>query len=455
MTGILGPGEAAQLMESLESTNPVVGVRMHPEKSCVLKKSGERIPWTRGGWLLPERPAFTLDPGYHGGAYYVQDPSSMLLEWICNRLPNQEHAPLVLDMAAAPGGKSLILADWVREQGGLLVANEVIRTRQPLLRHNLARWGAGRVLTSGKEAQCFIGLASRFDVVLLDAPCSGEGLFRKDQRARLAWSPDHVKHCSLRQRRILAPLIALLRAGGVFLYSTCTFNPEENDEQVRWLCQQYPLEVIQLPIPEVWGIVSTPAGGLQCFPHRIAGEGFYLAALIKTTENSDARPEVRAKGNRKPLWQPTIPPETFLGEKSGLNAYSREDGQVVGLPREAESLFFQVSRYLPEASPALQMGNWRGRDFLPAAELALSPWVFSETPRWNLERYEALVFLKKEVPDCLPMAKGWGLATYGGLPLGWYKHAGGRLINHFPKAWRILKDLPRREDLPPLPFGYE
>ena len=173
----------------------------------------------------------------------------MFVEWVANKLLATTQKPFILDLAAAPGGKSTILAEIASEKNGFLLANEVIKSRVPILKQNLAKWGYANVFVSSFEVPVFSSLPPLFDLILLDAPCSGEGLFRKDVKARDEWSLEHVNHCASRQKRILSPIPALLKEGGYLIYSTCTYNTQENDDQIAWLCQTFSLAIIHMDVP--------------------------------------------------------------------------------------------------------------------------------------------------------------------------------------------------------------
>ena len=187
MGNILDKNELSEFISSVTSTASATGIRFNPLKAGGLMESGTPVTWAQRGFTLENRPNFTLDPSFHAGAYYVQDPSSMFVEWVVNKLLETSQKPFILDLAAAPGGKSTILAEIASEKNGLLLANEVIKSRVPILKQNLAKWGFANVFVSSFEVPVFSSLPPLFDLILLDAPCSGEGLFRKDVKARDEW----------------------------------------------------------------------------------------------------------------------------------------------------------------------------------------------------------------------------------------------------------------------------
>ena len=245
---------AAQMQQQLGSdyeafaaalaTPPPVSIRLNPRKPAVDIVGLTPVPWCAEGFYLPSRPVFTLDPLFQAGAYYVQEASSMLLaeairQTVGKRKPYAGQAPLkALDLCAAPGGKSTLLASALPPHS-VLVCNEVIRSRVPVLRENIDKWGYANVVVSHHDPDDFAPLAGFFDLVMIDAPCSGEGLFRKDPKAMNEWSPEHVMLCAARQGRILAASAPLVAEDGWLIYSTCTYNDAENRQAMQWLCRAW------------------------------------------------------------------------------------------------------------------------------------------------------------------------------------------------------------------------
>lgn len=456
MKSILNEKEIPHFLQAITHSSSVTGIRINKTKGEHLKVKGTPVPWTKRGLTLKNRPNFTLDPSFHAGAYYVQDPSSMLVEWIASKLLKDTTRPFILDLAAAPGGKSTILAEIAFEKNGFLLANEVIKSRVSILKQNLAKWGHSNVFISSFEVSVFNSMPPLFDLILLDAPCSGEGLFRKDIHARDEWSLDHVNHCASRQKRILSPTAGLLKEGGYLLYSTCTYNHKENDEQVSWLCQNFPFKVVEIEIPSNWGILKTDQGGFQCYPHLVNGEGFYLAVLQFTGQINQPQPENTLKRNQKtPRKKISFPDaiSTFLKVENDLVGIQDHSGNYYGIPEDLFPEFSLLSQFLPFIDPILMLGSSKGKDFIPEPELALSAYINENLPTWELDRYDALTYLKKEILPVKPPKTGWGLINYEGLSLGWYKGVGDRYNNYYPKHWRIIMPIPDRINLPDLPFN--
>ena len=277
----VGPADAATALKALEA-EPSVSIRLNPAKlqECPFQDAVP-VPWSPYGYLLKERPVFTLDPLFHAGAYYVQDTSAMFVGHLFRQIiaPLQEGL-CVLDLCAAPGGKTTDLAASLRAHDGgksLLLANEVIRSRYAVLRGNVASWGDERVGTVSRDPSAF-GNTPLFDVVVADVPCSGEGMFRKDPKAVEDWSLETVDFCTARSRRILSGIWPALKEGSLLLFSTCTFNRKENDETVAWAAAELGAEVLD-PGPQEPAI-RTQHGYLM-LPGLVPGEGQYAAVLRK------------------------------------------------------------------------------------------------------------------------------------------------------------------------------
>src|ERR1044071_327939 len=270
-----------ELKNALE-TEPNVSIRLNPSKNTSLH--GEPVPWCSAGRFLPERPIFTLDPNFHAGAYYVQEASSMFLEQAVRSSVDLSKSLRVLDLCAAPGGKSTHLLQLINNES-LLVSNEVIRTRATILSENTQKWGKANVIITNNDPKDFTTLSGYFDLVVVDAPCSGEGLFRKDEEAAEEWSEENVNLCALRQRRILGDVWPSLKENGVLIYCTCTYNEAENEDNLQWLSQQKDVEFIDLPLFP--GVEKTT--GYRFMPHKVKGEGFFIAAIRKRSKEQTIR----------------------------------------------------------------------------------------------------------------------------------------------------------------------
>ena len=265
--------ETDRFLDVLQKAAPV-SIRFNTAKlapagvRCSAWEGMRPVKWCPEGLYLDKRPLFTLDPYLHGGGYYVQEASSMFLSYILKQLLKGE-AVRVLDLCAAPGGKSTLLASQLPD-GSLLVSNEVIRSRAVILKENLIKWGRDHVVITQNDPADFKKLNQAFDLILVDAPCSGEGMFRKDREAIEEWSEANLHLCRERQKRIISDIWDSLKPGGYFIYSTCTYNPEENERIVEWIQEKWGAESIKIehPFPEITA-AETPLYGYRFYPHKV------------------------------------------------------------------------------------------------------------------------------------------------------------------------------------------
>ena len=429
---------------ALADTTPV-SIRINPAKWVGPAQHDGIVPWCAEGRYLASRPIFTLDPLLHAGAYYVQEASSMMIAEAMRQTLNLDEPLLALDLAAAPGGKSTLIAGMLSSDS-LLLANEVIRQRYQVLRQNLIRWGLPNVVTSNHDPADFAALSGRFDLVLVDAPCSGEGLFRKDPDARREWSPEQVRFCAARQQRILGDAAALLAPGGVLLYSTCTYNDEENAHNAQWLATEAGLDYMPLALPANWNIAER-ALGYQWYPHRQRGEGFFLACFKKAGRKSlhSAKAKtipgfVTASANENASLK------SWLEPRQALSFFADKHGLWYGLPQALVAYFQAIAAVLRRLAPVLEMGERKQDKLIPAHALALSTERNRSIPLAELSLDQAIRFLRKEDPGLSSGSQGWLLAAYEGHALGWLKGLGNRYNNYFPKEWRILSHQFRLRD---------
>lgn len=438
MQAQLGP-EWPDFEQSLGEAAPVSLHYNHRKAGEAPLFSGTEVPWNSSAVYLEERPVFTLDPHIHAGRYYVQEAGSMLLVPVLQQIQSAAERPFrtALDLCGAPGGKTTLLLNYLPDDC-LVVANEVIKSRYAILRENLMKWGRANVIATQGDSNQFSGLSGMFDLVLVDAPCSGEGLFRKNPKARSEWSPDNVQLCASRQRRILHNAMELVREGGFLIYSTCTYNSHENDDNVTWICEQGGFDVFSLSLPEEWGVVATKSGH-QCYPHRTRSEGFYVSVLQKT---GDAKKpgKVRALRYFKAAGK-------VADQLSSRWLSPNGDWQVLSDPQE-EWYFIdhhhhhwlaRLSHTGLRMTPGTPFGVLKGRDLVPAHAMALSVEQSTAISSIEVEEAAALAFLRKqELKDYLDTDRtGWQLIRYQGYGLGWVKVLPRRINNYLPKQYRI------------------
>lgn len=435
-----GSESLSGLVEALSSTEPPVSIRINRGKGLSAPAACEPVPWAARGWYLRERPSFTLDPAFHQGRYYVQEASSMVVGEIVSRLVAGSDAPLrYLDACAAPGGKTTAVIDAL-PAGSLVVANEYVARRASILVENLTKWGSPDTVVSRGDTHRFGKLKGVFDIVGVDAPCSGEGMFRKDEEAVSQWSPGLVSECAERQREILGNVWPSLRAGGYLIYSTCTFNRRENEEMVDWLVNELGAESADMSLPEEWGIaagIDTPHHCYRFLPHRLKGEGLFVAVVRKSGGDGSCRlkPAKPPKPDKAvaSLANWILDPDGCVIERDGdcVVAYARHHADVIAALRQS----------LDVVSTGIKIAEVKGCDFLPTQSLAMSlafnPAAFTAV---DVDAGTALTYLRREsvtLPDGTP--KGYVLLTCEGQPLGFVKNLGNRSNNLYPAAWRILK----------------
>ncbi|MBO4465670.1 MAG: hypothetical protein J5748_03225 [Bacteroidales bacterium] len=375
--------------------SPSVSIRLNPFKGCA-GPEGTPVPWSPYGRMLAERPVFTLDPLLHAGCYYVQDSSAMYVGHIFRKALERLKAPgiRVLDLCAAPGGKTTDIAASLREalgDGFLLVANEVMRDRSRILSDNVAMWGDPNVMVTSVDPVAFAQFAGAFDIIVADVPCSGEGMFRKDPRAVEEWSEQNVQLCAARQKRILADVWPALRPGGILVYSTCTYEDAENDDNLEWAASELGGSIIppEDEFPQ-YGVRLTRHGNLLR-AGEVPGEGQWVGSLIKSGESTPSRKADFAKLH--PL-------------RAGVPSGVEKGGKLIPDPDYALSLAFR-----------------------------------GEYPVIELTRQQALEYLHHDPLRFPDAPRGFCCVAFEGHPLGFVNNLGTRCNTLHPLARRILMNI--------------
>ena len=437
------PEEAPALLQALDE-EPSVSIRLNARKTEGIDLPlplGDAVPWAGPlGYYLDQRPSFTADPLWHAGCYYVQEASSMLLSLV---KPLVGEEPLTaLDLCAAPGGKSTLLLDLLPE-GSVLVSNELIRSRAQILAENIQKWGSTQSIVTSTEPRALGKLRTTFDFILVDAPCSGEGMLRKDEEARRQWSPSLVAQCARQQREILEVIWPALRPGGILVYSTCTFNREEDEAMVSYLVEEFGAEPLALPdCPnEITPSALSPYPCYRMMPHRVRGEGLFLSVLRKSEDEAPAKGKP-SKGKGRGSVKAPAEVLAWLAEDllQDLTLQQVGDDQLVAYSPSVSSLVEQLQA---QKSPILTLGiplaEVKGKNYLPHPALALSLAMAEEAfPRVEVTQETAIRYLAREaiiLPETTP--RGFVLICYQGQALGFVKHLGNRSNNLYPQAWRI------------------
>lgn len=426
------------------AAQPPVSVRINPKKCGAETVSHlpitEPVLWAKQGRYLSERPAFSLDPLWHAGAYYVQEASSMAIELAWQHVP-QDRSLQVLDLCAAPGGKSTHLLSLMKPED-VLVTNEVISSRVNILLENISRWGHANVLVTNNDPKDFGQLDGQFDVLLIDAPCSGSGLFRRDPEAIQEWSEDNVTICWQRQQRIIADAWNALAPGGIFMYTTCSFSSEEDEAVVDWVHQLFDVESLAVSLPESSGIVTSISAEAQhpCYrfyPNLVKGEGFFMAVFRKTAaaEANNATGQKQKAYRTIKASQPTDEIAQWVNADADLQWYMHKDVWYV-MPANTFQVFAQLQNVLKVRKAGVCVGEMMHHQLQPDHALAMSDCCNSNFRRIELNLTDALKFLRKEAID-VEAEKGWHLVCFQQVPLGWIKHLGNRSNNYYPKEWRL------------------
>ena len=428
-------GDDFKTLEKALGETPPTSIRVNNKMDYV--PSDEHVAWCQSGYYLKERPLFTADPLLHAGVYYVQEASSMFLYQAVKQ--HFQNAHTVLDLCAAPGGKSTLLSQTL-SANSLLVSNEIIRSRAYILAENLIKWGNPNIVVTNNEPKDFATLPNFFDAVVIDAPCSGEGMFRKDAGAIDEWSEYNVTLCAARQREILSAVWETLSTDGILVYSTCTFNREENEDNVSWICEELGAEILRVDIQNDINI-TTNDFGYRFYPHKTKGEGFFISVLRKSSYSGKTTKKIKDDKKGIKIVQKNdistlslLQPEnwTIIAEKNLLNAYKTD----------RLSDYLLLNRQLKCMYSGILLGEMKGSDFIPAAGIALSKQLNRESVETvEVDYHTAILFLKKEAIFLPDSKRGYLLICYKGQALGWLKNMGNRCNNLYPQEWRIRMKL--------------
>lgn len=443
MNNLIGKEETTKLFKAIEEEAPT-SIRLNPYKSSQIKHlkpldPAQKIQWAEQAYYLSQRPAFTYDPLFHAGAYYVQEASSMCISKAFSICAPEKVR--MLDLCAAPGGKSTLWRSHLPE-GSLLVANEPMPQRAHILRENLLKWGHPDTIVSCAYPKHFKKLKAAFDVIATDVPCSGEGMFRKDEGAIKDWSNENVEICWQRQREIISDIWPTLRKGGYLLYSTCTYNQLEDEQNIEWICQELGAQLIEVDIPDNCGILRDIEGKnrplFHFFPHQTKGEGFFFALLKKDGEEIRYEPKMKKSNNSK---KKNVIPDSCKNwlEKQELYAFNLQEEAVYAINKTFLPFVKELEKQVNLIQIGIPVATLKGKKVIPqhglALSIALNPSAF---PSIELKYEEALSYLHRETLSLdTNHPRGYVLVTYRGLPLGFVNNLGTRANNLYPQEWRI------------------
>ncbi len=439
----LGEEQASALFEALATESPT-SIRVNPFK-VKAPLSERRVGWSRYGFYLAERPSFTLDSDFHAGAYYVQEASSQFVSHILSQ--RNIEGLRVLDMCAAPGGKTTLYSTLVGLEG-LVVANEINRSRASVLADNVRKWGLGNVVVCNNRPEHISQFESWFDVVAVDAPCSGEGMFRKMDGAVEEWSPSNVLMCAERQIEILESAWESLKPNGVLIYSTCTFNRNENEGVLERFVANHddelaPYEPVECD--ESWGVLQGEVGPFQTFrffPHLVEGEGLFVSVAIKSY---DASGRMRQPKSRKKIFstldrQSLSELSAWVEQPELMTFLNVADTAIYGYYRAQVDAIKLLAESLTTIYSGVAMGQiFKGR-LKPDAALALFGAINREQVNVvELDNVNILLYLRKQEVEAELFVEGINLVTARGYAVGFVKRIGGRVNNLYPNSLRILK----------------
>lgn len=442
----MGDALYTQLEQGLES-EASVSLRINGSKTQAQPVAGEKVPWCDNGFYLKQRPNFTFDPLLHAGCYYVQEASSMFVAHALRQL--FDHPVMLLDMCAAPGGKSTAAVGALPEDS-VVVSNEPIRTRAQILAENITKWGAPATIVTNNYPDDFTKVSWLFDAIICDVPCSGEGMFRKDENAVGEWSVQNVEKCRQLQRDIVSKVWHLLAEDGYMIYSTCTFNTKENEENVDWICRELGAETVDIATQPEWNITGSLAEGFdghvyRFIPGRTRGEGLFMAVLKKTSssgtmpvtkgKDKGKRGREKGKGNSDKTVRLC---QDYLQHPDRYELQTTGD-LIIALPQTTLPLYAAIKDKLRIMKAGIVLGQTKGKDIIPQPSLALSTDISQNAfPQVDLDYGQAIAFLRREpvaMPEGTP--RGYVLVSYNHHPLGFVKNIGNRANNLYPAEWKI------------------
>ncbi|MBN2862803.1 MAG: rRNA cytosine-C5-methyltransferase [Bacteroidales bacterium] len=430
------------LFQALEEPSPVT-IRINRGKWNHIPSDAEPVPWCKDGFYLKQRPSFTLDPFFHAGAYYPQEASGMFLEQIFAQIIENQPYIKVLDLCGAPGGKSTHLSSLLGNKG-ILVANEVIRSRSNILVENMVKWGWPNSVVSQSDPSVFSRLTGFFDLILVDAPCSGEGMFR-DKTAVREWSEENAEMCAERQKRILMDVWPALKGNGILIYSTCTFNPAENEHNIRWLNSRHECDSIRLDISGFKDITEIEYQGIYgygFYPGKIRGEGLFISVLKKTAKQEEiiTGNKFSHSGRLSRELKATAEKWTLFGDDQLFTS----GDSVIALPGKRGD-YHLLSENLKLVRSGVKLFMKKADKYIPYHDLAMAIKLKDESfPAVETDYDQALSYLRRGPFTPASLKKGWNIVGYKGVSLGFVNNIGSRINNYYPVNWRIRMDKPHK-----------
>ncbi|GAB4340798.1 MAG: rRNA cytosine-C5-methyltransferase [Flammeovirgaceae bacterium] len=442
-------GEQWDAFEASLQEKPPVSIRLNPSKPTTQYSNLQQVAWCEWGRYFQERPSFAQDPLIFAGAYYVQEASSMFLHTILKQHLDLSEDLNVLDLCAAPGGKSTLISALLSENS-LLISNELVSKRVPPLLENLVRWGNAHHLVCQNAAEDFENIREFFDAVVVDAPCSGEGMFRKEKHALEQWSPQLVNGCAFTQKQLLTAIIPSLKPEGLLVYSTCTYAPQEDEEILQWLANSEEFEPISVKLPENSGITVIELKheekiffAYRFLPHLTKGEGFFITCLRKKSSQYKSG----ALKQRKKESKLEILPKKYLNivqnwvKDAEKYTFLLNNETLFAVPANQHKNILALHAHLRVHLQGIEVGMFKNNKLIPAHHLAMSHLLLSDFPSFDLNYQQAIAYLqKKDFTLDNQQHQDWAIVKYQNLPLGFIKVLPQRFNNHYPAELRLRKE---------------
>lgn len=437
---ILPANEAMRLMQTIEAGEPVVSLRFNDAKGFAVPSGLEQVPWCDMGAYLNERPQFTFDPHFHAGSYYVQDASSMFISHVIKSLVKRPVR--YLDLCAAPGGKTTAALQAL-PSGSFVIANEIMPQRAQVLRENVIKWGAHNCMVTCDTPKKLGMMENMFDIIAADVPCSGEGMFRKDEEAVSQWSPSLVQQCAERQWTIINDVWHALKPGGLLIYSTCTYNIDENEAMASRIATELGATFVDVDVNEAWNIKRSLHGDIPCYrfmPHLTRGEGLFMCVLRKNgiSATMPAAPS-RNKHSKRDNKKQSIIPAQAQGWLGGNFELKEENGVIKATNKDIKDLLEAFGNNIRVIKDfGIELGTIKGKNLIPSHQLAMSPLINCEAfPKCEVDYPTAIAYLRGESIN-IDSQRGYVLITHQGATLGFVNNLGNRANNLYPKPWRIM-----------------
>lgn len=420
--------------ESALREQPPVSIRLNPLKQGHEFSLFQQVPWCEHGYYLDKRPVFTIDPFFHAGHYYVQEASSMFLDFVLKSI-NLKSNSKVLDLCSAPGGKSTLILSHLKNSG-LLHCHEFDPFRMGVLKQNVERWGYSNSIITHGSLSLLVNLEIKYDLILIDAPCSGEGMFRKEKDALTQWSLNKVNQCAGIQKNIMQIADSLCAKDGYIVYSTCTWNQKENEDILYSYISDGKYSPIKIEHGFAIDEYHEQTYTYRLFPHKTKGEGFTVSVIKKDqsafAEISKPSPQSVPKSDSK------INLDHWLQDPANYTVQKNKE-KYFAINHQCSENFVSILQKIPSSYLGIPLGEFKGSHFYPSHGLSQSIFINRDLDHVILDQKQAVEYLRASTPEIsISTNAQWLLACYKTARLGWFKHGGTGLKNYFPKNQRII-----------------